>query len=151
VPAIRLATQADLPAIRAIAEAAYSPYIARIGRKPGPMLADYAAHVEDGEAYVLEADGAVRGFLVLVEEAGIVLLDNVAVAPDAHGKGYGRKLVDFAEAYTRRRGFGAIKLYTHVKMTENVGIYTKLGYRETHRATEKGFERVYMRKDLKAD
>ena len=66
-------------------------------------------------------------------------------------RGYGRKLVDFAEAYTRRRGFGAIKLYTHVKMTENVGIYTKLGYRETHRATEKGFERVYMRKDLKAD
>ncbi|MBI3503830.1 MAG: GNAT family N-acetyltransferase [Proteobacteria bacterium] len=146
--AIRAATQADLPAIESIVEAAYSPYIARIGRKPGPMLDDYAAHVEAGRIFVLDADTKVQGLVVLVEEAGIVLLDNVAVAPGAHGRGFGRTLIDFAETRARTRGFGAIKLYTHVKMTENVGIYARLGYVETHRATEKGFERVYMRKTL---
>ncbi len=147
--AIRRATQADLPAIRAIVEAAYSPYVPVIGRKPGPMLDDYAAHVEAGRAYVRTDDaGIVRALLVLVEEPGIVLLDNVAVSPDAQGQGHGRAMMDFAEAYARRRGFGSVKLYTHVKMTANIAIYSKLGYRETHRATEKGFERVYMRKDL---
>ncbi len=152
MPAIRPATQADLAAIRAIVDAAYAPYVPVIGRKPGPMLDDYAAHIAAGRAYVRTDDaGTVRAILVLVEEPGIVLLDNVAVSPDAQGQGHGRAMMDFAEAHARRRGFGSVKLYTHVKMTANVEIYTKLGYRETHRATEKGFERVYMRKDLKAD
>ena len=33
---IRLATAADIAAIEAIVQAAYSPYIERIGRKPWP-------------------------------------------------------------------------------------------------------------------
>ncbi len=33
-------------------------------------------------------------------------------------------------------------------MSENLAIYSKLGYQETHRATEDGFPRVFMRKPL---
>ena len=39
-------------------------------------------------------------------------------------------------------------LYTHVLMVENVAIYRRLGFEETHRVTEKGYDRVYMAKDL---
>ena len=33
-------------------------------------------------------------------------------------------------------------------MTENIALYARLGYAETHRAEEKGFRRVYMAKPL---
>jgi hypothetical protein len=34
-------------------------------------------------------------------------------------------------------------------MTENQAIYARLGYRETGRRTEDGYQRVYMEKDLR--
>jgi len=40
---IREATQADLYAIQRIAERAFAPYVSAIGKKPAPMVADYAA------------------------------------------------------------------------------------------------------------
>ena len=52
----------------------------------------------------------------------------------------------FAEA--RRRGHSQVRLYTHVLMVENVAIYGRLGFLETHRVTEKGYDRVYMTKRL---
>lgn len=145
---IRPATPADIAAVAAVVDAAYRPYIARIGKPPGPMGDDYAALVMAGRVWVLEQDGSVGGILVLEEVPGGVLLDNVAVRPDLHGKGYGRQLIDFAEAEARRRGHAAIRLYTHVLMTENISIYTRLGFAETGRVTEKGFDRVYMEKPL---
>jgi hypothetical protein len=45
-------------------------------------------------------------------------------------------------------GCDAIRLYTHELMIENIDIYKKLGYQETHRATESGFARVFRRKAL---
>ena len=39
-------------------------------------------------------------------------------------------------------------LYTHVLMTENQALYRRLGYVETGRVTEKGFDRVYMQLNL---
>ena len=54
----------------------------------------------------------------------------------------------FAEAEARRHGWREIRLYTHVLMTENQALYCRLGYAETHRVTEHGFERVYMSKPL---
>jgi hypothetical protein len=33
-------------------------------------------------------------------------------------------------------------------MTENIGLYQRIGYVETRRVTEKGYDRVYMTKQL---
>jgi GNAT superfamily N-acetyltransferase len=145
---IRLATTADLPSVETIVEAAYSPYVARIGRKPGPMLDDYAELIRQERVHVLEHDGGVKAILVLIPEDEAMLLDNVAVAPDARGLGLGRRLIEFAEDAARAAGFKAIRLYTHVMMTENVTLYGRAGYVETHRGEEKGFQRVYMTKAL---
>jgi ribosomal protein S18 acetylase RimI-like enzyme len=143
---IRPAVPADEAVMRAVVDAAYRPYVARIGKPPGPMLDDYASRIADAQAWVLEDDGRVVGILVLEEQPDALLLDNVAVRPDCRGSGYGRALIAFAEAEARRRGFAEIRLYTHVLMTENQGLYWRLGYLETGRVTEKGFDRVYMAK-----
>jgi ribosomal protein S18 acetylase RimI-like enzyme len=112
------------------------------------MLDDYAARVARGEAWVLEEDGAVVGLLVLEDRPDGLLLDNVAVAPAAHGRGLGRALIAFAEAEARRRGFLALRLYTHALMTENQALYRHLGFVETGRGTQDGFDRVFMAKRL---
>lgn len=146
--AIRPASARDVARMQAIVDQAYAIYIPRIGKKPGPMLDDYAARVAEGAAWVAEQDGQVAGILVLLPEADHLLLDNVAVAPEAHGKGVGRALVAFAEAEARRRGHAEIRLYTHEKMTENIAMYPRLGYAETHRAQQAGYDRVFFRKKL---
>jgi ribosomal protein S18 acetylase RimI-like enzyme len=143
---IRFARPEDAATIAAIVRDAYTPYIARIGREPGPMLADYDALVRDGLVQILEEGGTIVAILVLLPQDDHLLLDNIAVIPASHGRGYGRRLIAHAEAETRRLGFAELRLYTHVLMTENIAIYTRLGFSETHRVTEKGFARVYMRK-----
>ncbi|MCC7045836.1 MAG: GNAT family N-acetyltransferase [Alphaproteobacteria bacterium] len=145
---IRPARPADVPRIRAIVDAAYEKYVPRIGKKPGPMLDDYGKLVAGRVVWVLEDEGAVAGLVVLLPEPDHVLLDNVAVDPAKAGRGIGRALIAFAEAETRRRGFGDIRLYTHEKMTENIAMYPRLGYEETHRGEQAGYSRVFMRKKL---
>jgi GNAT superfamily N-acetyltransferase len=145
-PIITPAVDRDLPAILAIVEEAYSPYIARLGKKPGPMLDDYAAQIAAGRVHCLRDDAGVAGFIVLVPGETRFLLDNVAVADRARGHGFGRILMAFAENAAREAGHSAITLYTHEKMHENRALYARLGYRETGLISEKGFARVYMEK-----
>ncbi len=144
---IRSARPEDADAIRRLVRDAYGHYVAGIGKPPGPMLEDYDRRIADGQTWVLEEDGRLAGMLVLEDaEGGVLLLDNVAVAPAAQGNGYGRALVAFAEEEARRRGHGVVRLYTNVLMAENLAFYGRLGFRETGRVSEKGYERVYMAK-----
>jgi molybdopterin-synthase adenylyltransferase len=146
--AIRGATQADLAAVERIVRDSYEKYIARIGKKPGPMLDDYRKRIEEGAVSVALAEGAMAGLVVLLPESDHLLLDNVAVAEDFQGKGIGRRLIDFAEAEARRRGFTEIRLYTHQMMHENIALYPHLGYEETGRGLQDGYDRVFFRKRL---
>lgn len=145
---LRIATLADLQAVQSVVNAAYTHYIARIGKKPGPMFDDYAKRIGDQQAHVLEQDGVIKGVLVLIPESDSMLLDNIAVVPEAQGLGLGRKMLEFAEQAAISAGYTSIKLYTQELMTENIALYTRIGYVETHRAEEKGLKRVYLAKQL---
>jgi ribosomal protein S18 acetylase RimI-like enzyme len=145
---IRPAHPDDTEAVRDVVHAAYAHYVPRIGKPPGPMLDDYAQRIADGQAWVLEDAGRIIGVLVLEEGADGFLLDNIAVLPECQGKGLGRSLIEFAEAEARRRGYREIRLYTHVLMTENIALYRRVGFVQTHRVSEKGYDRVYMTKQL---
>jgi len=148
-PHIRAATVADVPAIAEIVDHAYRHYIARMGKPPGPMLDDYAARVLEGAVSVLEKGGAIAGIIVLLPTTNYLLLDNVAVSPARQGVGLGRRLLAFAEAEALRRGYCEIRLYTHQTMVENQRLYASIGYEETGRGTEAGYDRVFMRKQLR--
>ncbi len=144
---IRPAGPGDVAPVARIVADAYAPYVALNGLVPGPMRDDYAARQREGVLWVLD-DGAVRGVLVLIAGAGHLLLDNVAVDPAAQGKGYGRRLMDFAESHAEAAGLPVVRLYTQEIMVGNIAIYAARGYVETHRATELGLRRVYMEKRL---
>lgn len=145
---LRAATDSDVPSIARLVTAAYTPYIARIGRPPAPMTADFAALVAAGDAYVLLDGAAVTGVLVAVVQPDHVHVESVAVAPAAQGRGHGRTLLAFAEELATRRGLSQTRLYTNAAMTENLALYPRLGYVEVDRRHEDGFDRVYFVKDL---
>jgi ribosomal protein S18 acetylase RimI-like enzyme len=148
VVTVRPADPGDVDVLRRIAAAAYQPYVARIGRAPAPMTADYAQAVRSGQAWVAVEDGQVTGFVVLVAYPGYLLLENVAVLPTAQGRGIGGRLLSLAEEHARSLGLSEIRLYTNEAMTENLAYYPRRGYTETHRAEQDGFRRVFFRKLL---
>src|SRR4051812_47051814 len=147
---VRLAVAGDREAVEAIVRSAYAPYIARIGRPPAPMLDDYGELIARGRVHVAEIDGAVGGLLVLLPQTDAMLLDNIAVASSLRGQGVGRRLLEFAEGCAREAGYQTIKLYTNEAMSENIALYGRIGYLETHRSEEKNLRRVYMAKALGA-
>ena len=145
---IRPARAGDAGLIRDLVRRAYAMYVPRMGKEPGPMLDDYVKRVADGTAYVLEAEGSMAGILVLLQYDDHILMDNVAVDPAFQGRGIGKALVAFAEAEAVRQGYGELRLYTHETMVENVSMYAKLGYEESGRGKQAGYDRVFMRKKL---
>ena len=144
---IRTAVPADRAAIEAIVRDAYSTYLDRMAKPPGPMLDDYAALIAAGAVSVHD-DGQIAAMIVLLPRRDHLLLDNVAVRRDRQGHGVGRRLIEFAESEARRLGHTELRLYTHVTMTENIALYSRLGFVETGRGREAGYDRVFMTKRL---
>lgn len=124
----------------------------RIGKPPAPKLADYDELIKTGQVYILRrtADDKVVGFIVLTddEERSSIQVNNLVVDPGEQGKGYGRILMNHAEDLVRLRKRGALTLYTNAKMHENLVRYPKMGFFETGRRVEDGYERVYYRKSI---
>lgn len=144
---IREATPHDVARLSEIARKAYRPYVCRIGREPAPMIADFRKLVKQKKVWVLEAED-ISGFIVMYPIDGSLQVDNVAVDPENHGRGYGGDLIAYAEAYGRAQGFDKTTLYTNAHMTENLSFYPSLGYREIGRRREDGFDRVYFSKQI---
>ena len=146
---IRPARMTDLDGIRRCAQAAYAPYVPRIGKAPAPMLADFASLIGDGKVHILDDGGTIAGFAVFYPRGDHVHLENVAVHPDFQKRGHGVRLVAHVEQQAAEAGAAAVELYTNAKMTENLSLYPRLGYMETGRRHEAGFDRVFFRKALR--
>lgn len=148
---IKPATINDLHAIRSCAESAYQIYVHRIGRKPAPMIADFEDAITKQVIFVAtleQVPSDIIGFTMHYERGDHIHLENIAVAPEAQGKGVGRSLISFVEQSAQAAGCKAVELYTNEKMTENLTLYPKLGYEEIERRQEDGFNRVYFRKEI---
>ncbi|MFE2042797.1 GNAT family N-acetyltransferase [Streptomyces sp. NPDC059477] len=143
---IRPATAADLPAVKGVTDAAYRHYIARIGVVPQPMEADHAAEVAAGRVFV--TGEPVTGLVVIEAHADHLFLDSIAVHPDAHGRGVGRRLLEFVDARARALGLPEVRLYTNALMWENQEIYPKFGYEVVERRVDGPYDRVHYRKRL---
>jgi N-acetylglutamate synthase-like GNAT family acetyltransferase len=147
---IRPAGSADVAAINALVERAYSHYVPRIGRRPGPMDWDYGERVEHAHAYVAEDAGELVGLLVLIPHPDHLLLENIAVEPTRQGEGIGTALLAFAEESARGADLSELRLFTNAAMSENLAFYPTHGYRETDRRNEHGVELVFFSKRLSA-
>lgn len=146
-PSLRAATPADLPFVENCARAAYAPYVARIGREPAPMVADFEGHLADGELTIIEKEKTV-GYSVHRIDSGALFIENIAIMPDSQGGGIGRAVFELLETEAREAGASQLRLYTNVKMTEALAFYQRLGFSITDRRIEDGFHRIYLAKGL---
>lgn len=153
--AVRPANINDAIAVSECVNSAYRHYVDLMGKLPGPMTEDYLEVIRIHEVHVVESVPAIVGsllaVLVLVVSPERFLLDNVAVQPKAQGLGIGRALIALAERRAMQSGYDRIQLYTHECMTKNLDMYPRLGYRESGRLLEKGYQRVYFEKLLDLD
>jgi GNAT superfamily N-acetyltransferase len=145
---LRPATGADAPKVAALVNDAYGHYVERIGILPRPMTDDYAEVIANRLVTIAEHHGAIVGVIVLTVDDEGFLIDNVAVDPSLRGRGLGRVLLEFAEAEARSAGFDSIHLYTHKRMSENLTLYSRIGYVEYDRRSQGEASLVYMRKHL---
>jgi ribosomal protein S18 acetylase RimI-like enzyme len=151
----RQATVGDLSSIQRLNAAAYAVYRDRMNRPAAPVCHDYTPEVEAGMTWLIGERGESCapgeppvGVIVLITADDSLLIENIAVAPAAQGRGLGRHLMEFAERRAAELGFSLLTLYTNEVMVENIAIYTRLGYRETSRRLVNGYHRVFMEKRL---
>lgn len=145
---IREATSADLLGVKRIAELAFQPFVAKIGKKPAPMTADFATLIDKGLVEVSVSAQGLKGYCISYPKGAGWHVENLAVAPDLHGSGEGRALIADVEKRASSQGFEAIDLYTNVAMEAAIAFYLKLGYVELYRDEEDGFHRAYFKKNL---
>jgi ribosomal protein S18 acetylase RimI-like enzyme len=143
-PTLRRAQVEDAAAMLKIARAQPTGTTQRMQTEPAPMKFDYRAVVVSPGAWVAEIDGTIVGFVVSRAEPDHLLIENVAVSPAAQGMGIGSLLLAKAEQDAQDSGIEILRLYTNEVMVENIEYYTHRGYRETHRATQDDYHRVFF-------
>ena len=146
--AIRRASPGDAEIIASITDAAYAKYVPLMGRKPQPMTADYHQVLAEHPVWMLCVDERPAGVLVLMHEPEAMLIYSVAIDPAYQKRGFGRRLLAWAEQEALQAGYAQIRLFTNALMETNIALYTQLGYAETSREPFGGLTIVHMGKHI---
>jgi len=140
---IRAATVDDAIALKQCMISAYSTYAGRMGDSTlPPTELDYVEEIASFPTWVATLDGEIVAGLTMMFAKDHASIANIAVSPNAQGHGLGRKLMTFAESQAQENGLTELRLATHVLLTENVSLYSHLGWSEYDRDTT----RIYMKK-----
>jgi ribosomal protein S18 acetylase RimI-like enzyme len=99
-----------------------------------------------GALYVLEEEGEYAGHLWVTEQEDFftgeraLFATTVAVSERFRGRGFGRRLMEHAEAVARERGLGVVNLGVAETNSTAIALYERLGYATTRRSMVKRLE-----------
>ena len=94
------------------------------------MTANYEQAVIDHIIDILEEGGRPIALIEVVAEPSYLLIENVAVLPDWHGKGIGGVLLERAETIARSLRLNELRLYTNAMFATNIAFYAHRGFSE---------------------
>ncbi len=125
-PSLRSATQADLDALTALEERAFSGD--RLSRR------SFRRFLGLGRAslLVLEERGVLSGYALVIYRSGTALarLYSIAVDPAAAGRGLGARLLAAAEEEAFERGCAVMRLESRPDNVAAIALYKRRGYRQ---------------------
>jgi GNAT superfamily N-acetyltransferase len=145
---IRPAAPADAEAIRSLTRAAYAKWVPLIGREPLPMQADYQRAVAEHAIDLLIDGGALVGLIETILRPDHLWIENVAVAPERQGRGFGRLLLAHAERRAFEAGRFEIRQQTNQAFAANLALYAKLAYAVDRSEPFRGGAIVHMSKRI---
>ncbi|TMV76805.1 GNAT family N-acetyltransferase [Thioclava sp. BHET1] len=148
----RLAEVIDLDLVSSISRRAYEPaYLELIGALPRPAIEDYRPWIADALVWIYELNQIPIGVVVFEEHADFWMLWSLAVDPDYQGRGIGFTLLKHAKEIARSQGVSCLRLHTNSKMTGNLALYKKAGFKQfaviPHPRRE-GHQLVYLEHQL---
>ena len=144
------AVLADAARIRALTRAAYAKWVALIGREPMPMRADYERAIVEHTIDLLTVDGALAGLIETILRPDHLWIENVAVAPEQQGRGFGRLLLAHAERRAIHSGRPEVRLLTNQAFGANLELYARRGYSVNRTEPFRGGTTVHMSKRIEA-
>jgi GNAT superfamily N-acetyltransferase len=145
---IRPAVLKDAARIRALTRAAYARWAPLVGREPLPMQADYERAVVEHTIDLLIVDGALAGLVETILRPDHLWIENVAVAPEQQGRGFGRLLLAHAERRAIDAGRPEIRLLTNQAFATNLEFYARRGYIVNRTEAFRGGTTVHMSKRI---
>jgi GNAT superfamily N-acetyltransferase len=145
--AVHPATAADLPLLAEIEGAADEMFASVFGDvkwKPPSEGAERAA--EPG--FLLVAGSPPVGFAHVTEAAGRAHLEQLAVHPEAMGKGVGTTLLQAACDTAADAGFEELTLTTYADVPWNAPFYARRGFEAVDEPSEHAQQRLEQERDL---
>jgi len=98
--------------------------------KAKQYLTEYADRARF-EGFVVEDNGAIVGGVLGHSKTwwtnDIIFVDELFVMPDSRGKGYGKKLLEHTEAYSKEKGYEVVTLMNNKHMP-SFEFYKHIGY-----------------------
>jgi len=143
---LRRARPEDAEAIAALTREAYAKWVEVIGREPLPMRVDYAEAVTRRRFDLIECGGELVALIETTPEDDWLLIENLAVRPALQNRGYGGRLLRFAERIAASAGLSGLRLYTNKLFVENIRLYERFGFVIEREAPLNGGVAVYMTK-----
>ncbi len=127
---LRFATEADIPALIALVNAAYQvEKFFKVGERTGE--AEIRALLASGRFLLLEEGRELLGSVYVELRGERGYMGMLAVAPERQRQGIGTRLMAAAEEFCREMGCNAIELTVVDKRTELPPLYERFGYRVT--------------------
>jgi GNAT superfamily N-acetyltransferase len=112
------------------------------------MQADYERAVAEHTIDLLVVDGALAGLVETILRPDHLWIENVAVAPERQGRGYGRLLLAHAEKRAVEAERFEIRLQTNQAFAANLALYAKLAYAIDRTEPFRGGTLVHMSKRI---
>jgi predicted N-acetyltransferase YhbS len=132
----------DADAVAALIRTAFAAQSVATDPPPSALRVtadDIAAHLQTGSGAVAEADGALVGSALWVEQDGGLYLGRLAVARSHRGLGIAKALVAAAEAAATRMRLPRVHLSTRLPLIDNRRLFAACGFVETTRHAHPGY------------
>jgi GNAT superfamily N-acetyltransferase len=109
---------------------------------------DYERAIAEHTIDLLVDGDALVGLIETILRPDHLWIENVAVAPERQGRGFGRLLLDQAERRAIQSGRFEIRLLTNQAFTANLELYAKSGFAIDRTEPFRGGTTVHMSKRI---